>query len=56
MKSGFFGLPWTLAVDRVEETVLRELGMEIEADESALQPVVDGVGKCLGRVGEPTAC
>jgi hypothetical protein len=40
-----------LAVHRVEEAVLRELGMEVEADEPALEAVVDRKWKCRRDVG-----
>ena len=39
-----------LAVHGVKEAVLRELGMEVEPDEAALQPVVDRVGKEVREV------
>ena len=43
MKSGVLGLPGAaLGVHGVEQAVARELGMEGEADEAALEPVVDG--------------
>jgi hypothetical protein len=41
----------TFGVNRVEQPVLRELRVEVEADEAALEAVIDGMWKGRRHVG-----